>query len=95
MSTSTWALELASLERRIVSLEQALESDAEVSLDDPWEPPAAMDGPPTPEQRRRFGDLMARLDACRTGVAQASRALDAHLAEDQQRRAAARRYTQR
>jgi hypothetical protein len=92
VSASSWELELAGLSRRIASLEQGLADDLALVELDPWEPPAALDAPPTPEQRQLFAELMARLEACHAGVEQAARDLVSHVAEDQQRRIAARRY---
>lgn len=91
---SSWALELADLGRRVASLEGALGGDAALLDLGPWETPAGLATPPTPKEQRLFEGLLARLESCRTGVEQAARDLDSHVAEDQQRRAAARRYAQ-
>jgi len=89
---TTWGLELDDLAQRVALLEAALEGEP-LSVDpDPWEPPAAPGAPPTPEERERFRELMARVEACRTGIEKASKDLAIHIAEDQRRRAAARRY---
>ncbi|HEY8201207.1 MAG TPA: hypothetical protein VII47_07620 [Actinomycetota bacterium] len=92
MRASSWALELADLGRRIAALEGALAGEDVLAGLDPWEPPAALDTPPTPKERQLFEALMARLEACQTGVEQAARDFASRVAEDQQRRAAARRY---
>ena len=92
MRATTWGLELDDLAQRVALLEAALAGEP-VALDpDPWEPPAAPGAPPTPEERDRFRELMARVEACRGGVERASKDIAAHIAEDQRRRAAARRY---
>jgi hypothetical protein len=89
---SSWALELADLGRRITALEDALTTEGAPVALDPWEPPAALDTLPTPAQRQLVEELMARLDACQAGVEQAARNVASSIAEDQQRRVAARRY---
>ena len=91
---SSWALELADLGLRVASLERALAGDPVLVDLDPWEPPAALATRPTPQEQRLLEELLARLEACRAGVEQAALALVSHVAEDQQRRAAARRYAQ-
>jgi hypothetical protein len=90
---TTWTLELDDLARRVALLEAALAGDPMAPDPGPWEPPAAPGAPPTSEEQERFRELMARIEACRTGVEQAARDLDSHVAQGRQRRAAARRYT--
>ena len=89
---SSWEQELAGLGLRVAALERALE-DGPLLVDlDPWEPPAALAARPTPQEQRLFQELTARIEACRAGVEQAALDLVSHVAEDQQRRVAARRY---
>lgn len=91
MRSSTWALELAGLDQRVTALEQILAGETPEDVT-PWEAPADLAVPPTPQERERYDALMVRLEACRAGVDQTAHDFASHIAEAPQRRVAARRY---